>query len=341
MTVSEIEMDGIPVAARIPLGNDSVTGRMGRALAEFGRLFQESAPELLFLLGDRYEIFAVAGAATACRIPIAHLHGGERTDGAMDEAFRHAITKMSYLHFTSTEAYRQRVIQLGEAPGRVFNTGAIGLANLSLLELPSKEELEKELGFHFDEKTLIVTFHPVTLEDPGESERQFSALLRALEKSGARFLITGANADCGGDRINRMISEYVSAHPELCKAFDSLGTRRYFAAVKYSAGVVGNSSSGILEVPLFHRGTVNIGDRQKGRIAPASVIHCDSDELAIGGALKKLFSPAFRASLGSVISPYGNGRGVVEKILCETRLALEAGIDLKKAFYDINMAFGN
>jgi len=278
-------------------------------------------------------MLAVAASASIARIPIAHLHGGETTEGAFDEAFRHAITKMSHLHFCSAEQYRKRVIQLGESPGRVFNVGAIGVENIRNLQLLSRVELESAIGFKIDEKTILVTFHPVTLENRS-SKSQFTNLLEAIDHYDLRVIFTKANADTDGRIINRLIDEYVEKNPDRAVAFASLGQLRYLSALKYSACAVGNSSSGIIEAPSFKIGTINIGDRQKGRIKAGSVIDCSPDKNSILEAFSRLYSPDFQSVLKKINNPYSNGN-TSEKIFEIIKNADLTGI-LKKTFYDIN-----
>ena len=337
-SVDEIRADGMPVAAEVYIGEEfdgaaAVAAATGEAVKGFGAVFEKERPELLFLLGDRSEIFAAGAAAALCRVPIAHLHGGECSEGAVDEVFRHALTKMSYLHFASHEVARRRIIRMGEAPERVFRVGAVGLENLHELDFPTRAELEAELSFSFGPRSVVVTFHPETLAEPAAAERQVAALLAALDDVGAQALITGTNADCGGERVAALLAAYRERNPERCRLVPSLGTRRYLAAIRYAAGVVGNSSSGLLEAPALHQGTVDIGDRQRGRLAAASVIHCGHSREEIAAALEKLFSPEFRRTLPEVRSPYGDGRGVAATILDHCRPFLERGIDLRKTFY--------
>lgn len=341
MTVREIEADGLPIDTRIPiLGEDAGTPaampqEMARAIEGFGGYFQSRRPALLVVLGDRYEAFAAsAAAATAC-IPIAHLHGGEATEGLLDECFRHCITKMSYLHFTAAEPYRQRVIQLGEDPARVFNVGGLGVENALHTDFLPPEALEADLGFPlFQRPCVVTTFHPVTLE-PGSAGAQLEALLAAMaERTDLNFLITKANADAGGREINERLDAFAEGNPH-CRVVASLGMRRYLSALKYAHCVLGNSSSGLVEAPSFGIPTVNIGDRQRGRLQAESVINCRPETEDILRALDLAGSPAFREAAAKTENPYGNGdtSGKICKIIKDT---LRAGkIDLKKKFYDL------
>lgn len=336
LTYKEIIADGIVIDRKIEilLSSDSPVGiskSMGLAIISFAEYFEETSPDALMVLGDRYETLAVCCAAMNQQIPIIHLHGGETTEGAVDEAIRHSITKMSYLHFTATEEYRKRVIQLGEDPSRVFNVGAMGVENALNMPLLSKEELEQSIDFELDRKYAVVTFHPVTL-DGNSAEQQFRAVLNALSKQQElKCIFTKANADADGRIINRMIDEYV-ADNDRAVAFDSLGNLKYLSAVKYASLVVGNSSSGIIEVPSFRIPTVNIGDRQKGRLRAASVIDCEPEEKAISDAIHK----ALAGSYEKIQNPYGDGHtsdkiiAVMKDIICGDK------INLKKKFYDIN-----
>ncbi|MBU3090463.1 UDP-N-acetylglucosamine 2-epimerase (hydrolyzing), partial [Clostridium gasigenes] len=280
MTYTNIIDDGHKINEKIEilLSSDTSVGiskSMGLATISFAEAFERLKPDIIVVLGDRYEIFSVCSAAVTAKIPIAHLHGGETTEGAFDEVFRHCITKMSYLHFTSTEEYRKRVIQLGENPNRVFNVGAIGVENIVSLDLLEKREIEKSIGFTLDKPFGLVTFHPVTLEN-NTSEYQFRELLKALdEMDGMKFIITKANSDSDGRVINKMIDEYEKDNKDKIIAFTSMGYLRYLSAMKYCNSVIGNSSSGIIEAPSFNKPTINIGDRQKGRMQAESVINCN------------------------------------------------------------------
>ena len=266
--------------------------------------FKGFKPDIIVLLGDRFETFCMAAAAQVSRVPVAHIHGGETTEGAIDEAFRHAITKMSHLHFASCEAYRQRIIQLGESPDRVFNVGALGVENVRKTHLLTRMELSQSIGFNLDTPYFVVTFHPVTLERD-TAEGQFRTLLEVLEQFPEyKVIFTKTNADTEGRAINRMIDGFVEKYSERCKAALSLGMIRYLSAVKYARAVIGNSSSGIVEVPSLHVPTVNIGDRQKGRVRAESVIDCKADPDSISNALERAVSPDFREAVQNVKNPY-------------------------------------
>jgi GDP/UDP-N,N'-diacetylbacillosamine 2-epimerase (hydrolysing) len=337
LTYKQIEQDGFTINKKVEmlLSSDSevgITKSMGVGLVGFADALNDIKPDLIVILGDRYEIFIAASAATVARIPIVHLHGGETTEGAFDESFRHSITKMSHLHFTATEEYRRRVVQLGEQPDRVFNVGAIGIDNIKRLKLLSKQEFERSINFKLGEKNLLVTFHPVTLEN-ATSREQFNYLLTALEKlEETNIIFTKANADTDGRIINKMIDEYVANYSQTSIAFNSLGQLRYLSAIQYVDGVVGNSSSGLLEAPSFKVGTINIGDRQKGRIKASSIIDCLPTEDGIQEALGELFSPEFNQSVKQTVSLFGEG-GVAEKVVHIIESTKLDGV-LKKIFYD-------
>ena len=337
-TVQQIQDDGFEINHRVEmlLSSDSAVGitkSTGLGMIGFADAFSSLKPDIVLLLGDRFELLAAASAALFAVIPIAHIHGGEVTTGAFDDAIRHSITKMSHLHFTSTETYRQRVIQLGEHPNRVFDVGAPGLDNLDRLELLHRAALEQAIGLTLGDRSLLVTWHPVTLE-PGKTRKNFQALLNALEKLGdVRLIFTKANADTQGRVINRMIDDYVAARGDTTVVYTSLGQLRYLSALKHVDGVVGNSSSGVIEAPSLCTGTVNIGDRQRGRVRAASIIDCDSNEKSIAVALKTLLSNDFQSKLKDVENPHGSGN-VSEKIVEVLSGYPLTGI-VKKSFYDL------
>lgn len=340
LTYKEIEADGIKIDRKIEILMSadtavSVSKAMGLALMSFAEYFDEVRPDALLVLGDRYETLAVCCAAMNAQIPIFHLYGGETTVGAVDEAIRHAITKMSYLHFTSTEDYRRRVIQLGESPKRVFNVGSVGVENVLTMPLLSKKELEDSLGIALDKPYAVVTFHPVTLETR-EAERQCKELLKVFEsRHDMKFIITKANADAEGRIINHLLEKYALSHREQCVIYDSLGAKKYLSAVKYAKLVVGNSSSGIIEVPSFHIPTVNIGERQAGRIRSESVVNCQPIHDDIINAISKTETRAFQLKTLQSDNPY-EGKETSRRI-AETVAGylLNTKICLKKKFYDV------
>lgn len=312
-----------------------ICAEMARVYEKFASALAELKPDILVLLGDRYEIFGVAGVASIMQIPIAHIHGGETTQGAFDEAFRHSITKMSHIHFAATNEYANRIIQLGEDPSRVFNVGGPGIENIKKLNLLNKDEFEKSIDFRLAKKNILITFHPVTLENSSARE-QFNELLNALDElEETNFIFTKANSDTDGDVINKMIDEYVSENSQKAVAFASLGQLRYLSAIKFVDIVLGNSSSGLLEVPSFKKATINIGDRQKGRARASSVIDVRPVKEEILAAIKRAYSKEFEQTLKDTINPYdgGNPSKKMVKILKEIKLD---GI-LKKKFYDVKI----
>jgi len=337
LTVREIEKDGFPVSERLEmlLSSDTETAistSMGLGMIEFAKTYEKLTPDLIIVLGDRFEIFAAVAASVPFRIPVAHLHGGEITRGAFDDVLRHCITKMSHIHFTSTEEYRERVIQLGEHPSRVFNVGAIGLDNIRHLNLLRNKELEKKLKFKFNKHNLLVTFHPVTLEK-NTSKIQFSNLLHVLETlQETNVIFTKANADTNGRIINAMIDNYVLKNPYKAKAFTSMGQKLYLSTMHFVDAVVGNSSSGIFEAPSFKVGTINIGDRQQGRIKAHSVIDCEPTKNGIRDAFKMLYSNDFQKRLKIVRNPYGDGN-TADKIITILKKTHLKSIVIK-SFYD-------
>lgn len=308
---------------------------MAKVYEKFAPAFSELKPNILVLLGDRYEIFGVAGVASIMQIPIAHIHGGETTQGAFDEAFRHSITKMSHIHFAATREYANRIIQLGEDPSRVFNVGGPGIENIKKLNLLNKDEFEKSINFKLTKKNILITFHPVTLEN-GSAKEQFNELLKAIDElKDTNFIFTKANSDIDGDVINKMIDEYISKNSQKAVTFASLGQLRYLSAIKFVDIVLGNSSSGLSEVPSFKKATINIGDRQKGRARASSVIDVGPVKEEILAAIKKVYSKEFEQILKNTINPYdgGNSSKKMVKILKE----LELDDILKKKFYDIGL----
>ncbi|WP_103616030.1 UDP-N-acetylglucosamine 2-epimerase [Campylobacter concisus] len=339
LTYKEIEKE-FKIDKKIEILSSSHTSldicaEMARVYEKFAPALAELKPDILVLLGDRYEIFGVAGVASIMQIPIAHIHGGETTQGAFDEAFRHSITKMSHIHFAATNEYANRIIQLGEEPSRVFNVGGPGIENIKKLNLLSKEEFEKSIKFKLAKKNILITFHPVTLENSSARE-QFNELLNSLDElEETNFIFTKANSDTDGDVINKMIDEYVSQNSQKAVAFASLGQLRYLSAIKFVDIVLGNSSSGLSEVPSFKKATINIGDRQKGRARASSVIDVRPDRKEILTAIKRAYSKEFEQILKDTINPYdgGNPSKKMVKILKETKLD---GI-LKKKFYDIGL----
>lgn len=313
LTYRDILADGFTIDEKVEilLSSDTPIGiskSIGLGVISYAEALERLQPDIAVVLGDRFEALAFAIAAYIQRIPIAHIQGGEATYGLIDEGIRHAITKLSYLHFPATETYRQIIIQLGEEPHRVFTVGALGLDNIRKMKLLSREQLEKRLHFTFGKRNFLITFHPVTLEKH-QTESYFRALLDALEVfPDIKLLFTKANADTEGRVINQMIDQFVAAHPERAIAFASLGQLLYLSTMQYVDAVVGNSSSGIIEAPSFKIGTINIGSRQAGRIRAKSVIDCEPTKAAIVEAIHYLYSPEFQKILQEVENPYGDGR---------------------------------
>lgn len=343
LTYRTVENDGFIIDRKIEmvLSCDTAVGvikSMGVALLGFADALAALQPDMVVVLGDRYEILAAAQAAMLSGIPLAHIHGGERTEGAVDEMIRHSITKMANLHFTAAEEYRRRVIQLGEQPDSVFNVGAMFLDNLHRRTLLEKAELEKQLGISLQKEVFLLTYHPETVTELS-IEEQLQPLLAALDKFPAcQLIFTKANADAGGRRVNQLLEEYCAARKN-SSLFVSLGSLRYLSLLKYVTAVIGNSSSGILEVPYFHKPTVNIGDRQRGRLRPASVIDCGFSDIA--EAIQLALSADFKSRLQTVTFPYGTGRPG-EKIKNILKAYLQQNgrqRAVKKVFYDIKGEF--
>lgn len=336
-TYKSIELDGFMIDRKVEIlaDDDTPTGiakSISAGLVGFAEAFQELKPDIIVILGDRFETFAAASAALVTKIPVAHLHGGESTLGAYDEAFRHSITKMSHLHFVAAKEYRDRVIQLGESPENVFTVGGMGIDNIKRLQLLSRKELEASLDLKFDKKSLLITFHPATLEEE-TPENQLNELLSALsELMDTTLIFTLPNADSGGLVLIKMIEGFVRENNN-AKAFASLGQLRYLSCIAQVDGVLGNSSSGLLEVPSFKKGTVNIGDRQLGRILASSVINCRPERESILRALKELYSAKFQEQIKKTDNPYGEG-GASEKVVSILRSIPIANL-VKKKFHDL------
>lgn len=338
-TVEEIEQDGYPIAEKIEVlmasdTPESVSKTMGLTMMSFAEAFERQKPDCLIVLGDRYEILAVCCAAMNARIPIVHISGGETTQGAIDESIRHCITKMSYLHFAACETYRQRIIQLGEEPDRVFNFGDVGIEAVRLVPVMTRQELERSIDFVLDKPYMSVTFHPVTLEVQ-EAEHQMQELLWALEAfEDMKFVITKANADAGGRRINKMIDSFVAEHDN-CAAYASLGIKRYVNLLRCSEGIIGNSSSGIIEAPAIGIPTVNIGNRQKGRLQADSIINCTPKKDEIVRALRESQTQEFRERARQTVNPYGDGNASERIVQTITEYLYQDKIRLEKKFYDL------
>ncbi len=337
-TYLDVERDGFSINRKIDilLASDSSVGigkSMGLAMIGFSDAYVEIKPDIVVVLGDRFEIFSAVSAATVARIPVVHLSGGETTEGAFDEAFRHSITKMAHLHFVSTEEYKERVVQLGENPSKIFNVGAFGMENISKLKLLSRRDLEKSINFKLGKINFLVTYHSVTLED-STSEQCLLNLLSVLDTiKNAHIIFTQANTDTGGKIINKIINNYVKLNPNKSIFFKTLGQLRYLSIMQYVDGVVGNSSSGLVEAPSFGIGTINIGDRQRGRVKSESVIDCSPDKDEIQKAFNLLLGEKFKKSVTDVKNPYDQGESS-EKIYEIIKSFPLNGI-LKKKFYNI------
>jgi GDP/UDP-N,N'-diacetylbacillosamine 2-epimerase (hydrolysing) len=342
LTYKAIEADGFEIDRKVEMLTSSdtpigIAKSMGLGMIGFADALNELNPDLMVVLGDRFEIFAAVATALVARIPVAHLHGGETTEGAFDEAFRHSITKMAHLHFVAADEYKQRVIQLGEQPENVFLVGGLGIDNIKRLQLLDCNALEADLGFKFGKKNLLITFHPVTLET-ASAVTQMQALLAALAKlEDTQLIFTMPNADTDGRTLIKMVEQFASQHAN-AHAFTSLGQLRYLSCIAQIDGVMGNSSSGLAEVPSFKKGTINIGDRQSGRLQATSVINCEPNQKSIADAIGILYSPIFQVNLSQVRNPYGEG-GASEKVV-NTLKSINIKNIVKKAFYDLpNSAF--
>ncbi len=333
-TIKFIRNDGFPIAHELPILEDGntpydISVTMANALLRTAECLRDDRPDMMVILGDRTEMLGIAAAAMNERIPIAHLHGGEVTEGAVDDCVRHALSKMSYLHFTSTEVYRRRVIQLGEDPERVFFVGALSTENILKAPLFSESEIRSEIGIPENMPYSVVTFHPVTLE-ADSARQQTLELCRAMEECSENYyLITMANADAGGDMVNKLLGEFADSHGNV-KLVSSLGMKRYLSAVKYCSFVLGNSSSGIIEAPVLGAPTVNIGDRQKGRLMADTIINCEPDSGSIAEAIHTVETAEHHSTL-----MYGDG-STSEKIIAVIKdVLMNDKVDLKKKFYDI------
>ena len=338
LTYKEIEKDGFVIDKRVEMLLSSDTSNataksVGLGMIGFADAYEDLRPDLIVVLGDRYEILAAVSTALFFKIPVAHLHGGEITEGAYDDAIRHAITKMSHLHFTSTEEYRKRVIQLGESPDRVFNVGAIGVENIKRGSFLSKEELENSLDFKLGDKSLLVTFHPVTLETCTARE-QCDNLLEVLARHPEyRILFTLPNSDTDGRVIIDCIKDFVAKNEDRTIAFKSLGKLRYLSALKYVSAAIGNSSSGILEVPSFGIPTLDIGDRQKGRLAAKSVVHCGTSTEEIEQGFRLIFSEAIQSASKLRSNPYEK-EGTTDMIVSQLKTYPLEDL-IQKSFYNL------
>ena len=336
-TYQQIEKDGFTIDKKVDISLTSdtelaISKSMGLGVIGFADVFNKLQPDLIVVLGDRFEIFSAVSAALIAKIPVAHLHGGEVTEGVIDESIRHSITKMSHLHFAATDEYRNRIIQLGEQPDKVFHVGGLGIDNINKLKLLSKADFENTINFELGEKNILITFHPVTLEK-STSGMQFQALLDSIsELKNTKIIFTKANADIDGRVINTMIDDYVAKHDNTI-AFTSMGQLNYLSALQFIDAVVGNSSSGLIEAPSFKIGTIDIGDRQKGRIKTDSVISCLPKKRNIDSAFNKMYSEEFQNTLDQVENAYGKGGASKEIVNIIKSVNLHNII--KKPFHDI------
>tara|TARA_A100001011_G_scaffold398926_2_gene505232 strand:- start:2701 stop:3870 length:1170 start_codon:yes stop_codon:yes gene_type:complete len=313
-----------------------ISRSMSLALSSFSKAFNDLKPDIVVVLGDRYEIFSAVSASMICKIPVAHLHGGEATEGLIDESIRHCITKMSHLHFTAAAEYSKRVIQLGEDPSKVFNVGGFGIENIKKLKLLNKREFEKTINFKLNSKNILVTFHPVTLEN-NTSKEQFQELINSIDDlENTNIIFTKTNSDPDGKIINSMIDDYTFNNSNKSIGIASLGQLNYLSALQYIDFIIGNSSSGLTEAPSFKIGTINIGDRQRGRINAKSVVNCLPIKKSIKAAINKIYSNEFQKLLENVKNPYGDGYASKKVLNVLKSINLE-GI-LKKKFFNIKFS---
>jgi GDP/UDP-N,N'-diacetylbacillosamine 2-epimerase (hydrolysing) len=337
-TYKEIEKDGFTINWKVEmlLSSDTSTAiskSTGLGMIGFADAYVSLNPDIVVILGDRFEILSATVTALFAKTPIAHIHGGERTEGAFDEAIRHSITKMSWWHFVSAAEYQERVVQLGEDQKRVFNVGGLGIDAIRQAKLLSRKELMKKMGIQFGEKNLLITYHPVTLEKQ-TSQEHFQCLLDSLlEIKDVYLIFTMPNADSNSRIIKLMVDKFVSSHEQISISFTTMGHLNYLSTLQYVDGVVGNSSSGLLEAPTFKVGTINIGDRQKGRLKAMSVIDCEPTKESIKNGFTKLYSTDFQKKLLSVVNPYGEG-GATAKIM-DILKSEPIPKELKKEFNDL------
>jgi UDP-hydrolysing UDP-N-acetyl-D-glucosamine 2-epimerase len=340
-TWKQIESDGFRIDAKVEmlLSSDTSVGiakSIGLGTIGFADTLERLHPDILVVLGDRFEALAVVQAAMIMRIPVAHLHGGELTEGLIDEAVRHSITKMSQLHFTSTEVYRRRVIQLGESPDRVFNFGAPGLENIRRLPLMTREELQSSLNFSLGECCFLVTYHPVTLSEDGAIDALRNLLSGLSSFPDAKIVITFPNADTHGRALIPVLETFAKAQTERALLTRSLGQLRYLSLMRLCDAVIGNSSSGLIEAPAFHVPTIDIGNRQQGRLRPGTVIHCEESENAIRSAIERCLTPEFKQLSLQSSNPYGDGH-VATKIIEVLKHVNLNGL-IHKRFHDLEQA---
>ena len=339
LTYKEIEADGVVITNKVNLkikgdSSQEIIHSMSEGLKGFSKALSILKPDLVIILGDRYEIFAAASTAMILNIPIAHIHGGETTEGAYDEAMRHSITKMSHLHFVAAPEYQKRVHQLGENSKNIFLVGGLGVDAMHSLSLLNKGDLEKSLNYKFGKRNLLITLHPETLEKKQTSKDQIIELLSALEEvKDTKFIFTLPNADTNNRKITKMIEKFHAEHPSVSKIFPSLGQLRFLSTLKFIDGIVGNSSSGLTEAPSFKIGTINLGDRQTGRLKAKSVIDSNFEKKKILKSIKTIYTKSFQRNLSSVVNPYGKP-GASKKIL-KTIKEISLENILKKKFHDL------
>ena len=340
LTYKLIENDGFEITSKIEtlLSSDSTIGiskSIGLGIISFSEEFERLKPDLILVVGDRFEILSAATAAMISKIPIAHCHGGEATEGLIDEPIRHSITKMSHIHFTSTDEYSKRVIQLGESPNSVFNVGGLGIENIKKLNLLSKIDFEKAINFKLSKINFLITFHPVTLENQ-TAESQFLELLKSIKSiKNSKIIFTKPNADSHGRPIIKLIDEFVTKNPKQSISFISMGQLNYLSCIQFVDVVIGNSSSGLLEVPSFNKPTINIGDRQRGRIKSKTVIQCDPNQISISKAIEFALSKKFKDILKNSSNPYDNGNSSEKIVKILKKISLENII--KKNFFNLKI----
>lgn len=338
-TIKFIEEDQFPIAVQVPVdictdNSVGISNTMSKYFAAFAGVFENLKLDFLIVLGDRYELIPICFCAMNAKTPIAHISGGEITEGAIDDVIRHCITKLSYLHFPACETYRKRIIQLGESPDRVFNVGDPGVENIKTLELLPEYNLRKKLSLNQDTSYFTIVFHPVTLDDI-KPEIQIQELLHAIDQfPDLQFVIMKSNADTGGALINSYLEEYVGKHPN-CILFSSLKIEEFLALQKYSLGLIGNSSSGIVETPCFGIPTINIGDRQKGRLMADSIINTSIDKNSIKNAIQLAMSEEFKKQAKQTVNPYGSGNTSRDILNIINEFISDAKVNLKKKFYDV------
>jgi len=340
LTYKQVEKDGYIINEKVEmlLSSDEDSGivkSMGMGMILFSETLKKITPDVIIVLGDRFEIFSLVTTASVLKIPVAHLHGGETTEGVYDEFFRHCITKMSYLHFTSTEEYKKRVIQLGEEPSKVFNVGALSVENIKNLELLSKEKIKEKFDIDFTDRTFIVLFHPVTLEK-NTVEKQVEELLKAIVETNIDVIFIKGNADSNGRILNQKLEKFCQKAKNKYRLFTSFTTEEYFSILKYSQGLIGNSSSGIVELPILKVGNLNIGDRQKGRTQCSSTLNCNPVKEEIVEKIKYMLTQEYKKRVENTIPIYGDGN-TSNKII--EIIKNNENIDLKKKFYDIEFKY--